>query len=143
MPFLQTKRKSSPFAMSKAGHPKKFVTFLALARLISEFSCTARGPRCGRCSISISRQYRPPMDINPNDMSCKELVELVTDYLEGALAPADQRRFELHIGKCDWCKLYIDQIRMTIKAAGKLTEENINPRAREELLAVFRTWKHS
>ena len=83
------------------------------------------------------------MDINPNDMSCKELVELVTDYLEGALAPADQRRFELHIGKCDWCKLYIDQIRMTIKAAGKLTEENINPRAREELLAVFRTWKQS
>ena len=83
------------------------------------------------------------MDINPNDMSCKELVELVTDYLEGALAPADQRRFELHIGKCDWCKLYIDQIRLTIKAAGKLTEESIDPRAREELLAVFRSWKHS
>jgi predicted anti-sigma-YlaC factor YlaD len=83
------------------------------------------------------------MDINPNDMSCKELVELVTDYLEGALAPADQRRFELHIGKCDWCKLYIDQIRLTIKAAGKLTEESIDPRAREDLLAVFRTWKHS
>ena len=51
------------------------------------------------------------MDTNPNDMSCKELVELVTDYLEGALPPADLLRFELHIGKCDWCKLYIDQIR--------------------------------
>ena len=83
------------------------------------------------------------MDTNANDMSCKELVELVTDYIEGALAPADQRRFELHIGKCDWCKLYIDQIRLTIKAAGKLTEESIDPRAREELLAVFRTWKQS
>lgn len=83
------------------------------------------------------------MHSNPNDMSCKELVELVTDYLEGALSPADQRRFELHIGKCDWCKLYIDQIRLTIKAAGKLTEESLDPRARDELLAVFRTWKES
>ncbi len=81
------------------------------------------------------------MDTNPNDMSCKELVELVTDYLEGALPPADLRRFELHIGKCDWCKLYIDQIRLTIKAAGKLTEDSIDPRAKEELLAVFRNWK--
>jgi len=83
------------------------------------------------------------METNPNDMSCKELVELVTDYLEGALSPADQRRFELHIGKCDWCKLYIDQIRLTIKAAGKLTEESVEPRAKEELLATFRGWKNS
>ena len=83
------------------------------------------------------------MDASPNDMSCKELVELVTDYLEGALSPVDQRRFELHIGKCDWCKLYIDQIRLTIKAAGTLTEESINPRAKEELLGIFRDWKKS
>jgi anti-sigma factor RsiW len=83
------------------------------------------------------------MDINPNDLSCKELVEIVTDYLEGALSPADQHRFESHIGKCDWCKLYIDQIRLTIKAAGKLTEDTIDPLAKEELLAVFRGWKNS
>ncbi len=83
------------------------------------------------------------MNTNPNDMSCKELVELVTDYLERALSPADQRRFEEHIGKCDWCKLYIDQIRLTIKAVGKLTEDSIEPHAKEELLAVFRTWKNS
>jgi predicted anti-sigma-YlaC factor YlaD len=83
------------------------------------------------------------METNPNDMSCRELVELVTDYLEGALSPADQQRFELHIGKCDWCKLYIDQIRLTIKAAGKLTEDSIEPRAKEELLAIFRGWKNS
>jgi hypothetical protein len=83
------------------------------------------------------------METNPNDMSCRELVELVTDYLEGALSPADQQRFELHIGKCDWCKLYIDQIRLTIKAAGKLTEDSIEPRAKEELLTIFRGWKNS
>lgn len=83
------------------------------------------------------------MEPNPNDMSCKELVELVTDYLEGALSPGDQRRFELHIGKCDWCKIYIDQIRLTIKAAGKLTEDSLSPRVQKELLAVFRDWKKS
>ena len=65
------------------------------------------------------------MAASPNDMSCKELVELVTDYLEGALSPADQRRFELHLGKCEGCKVYIDQIRLTIKAAGQLTEDSI------------------
>lgn len=82
------------------------------------------------------------MDTNPNDMSCKDLVELVTDYLEDALSPTDRQRFDLHIGKCDWCKLYIDQIRLTIKAAGKLTEDSIEPRVKEELLAVFRGWKN-
>ena len=82
------------------------------------------------------------MDANPNDMSCKELVELVTDYLEGALSFANEQRFDLHIGKCDWCKLYIDQIRLTIKATGKLTEGSIDPHAKEELLAVFRGWKN-
>jgi anti-sigma factor RsiW len=83
------------------------------------------------------------MDTNPNDMSCKELVELVTDYLEGALSPTDRQRFDLHISKCDWCKLYIAQIRLTIKAVGKLTEDSIEPRAKEELLGVFRGWKNS
>jgi predicted anti-sigma-YlaC factor YlaD len=83
------------------------------------------------------------MDTNPNDMSCKELVELVTDYLEGALSPADQRRFDLHIAKCDWCKLYIDQIRLTIKAAGKLTDDSITPQEQQELLTVFLDWKNS
>lgn len=81
------------------------------------------------------------MGANTNDMSCKELVELVTDYLEGALSPADQRRFELHMGRCEECKLYIDQIRLTIKAAGQLTEDSINPAVKDELLAAFRDWK--
>ena len=47
------------------------------------------------------------MGANPNDMSCKELVELVTDYLEGALSPANQRRFELHLSKCEGCKTFV------------------------------------
>jgi anti-sigma factor RsiW len=81
------------------------------------------------------------MEMNVNDMSCKELVELVTDYLEGALSPADEHRFDLHIAKCDWCKIYIEQIRLTIKAAGKLSEESIPPHVQDDLIAVFRGWK--
>jgi predicted anti-sigma-YlaC factor YlaD len=81
------------------------------------------------------------MGVSPNDMSCKELVELVTDYLEGALSPADQRRFELHMSECEGCNLYIDQIRLTIKVAGQLTEDSIGLAAKEELLAAFRNWK--
>lgn len=81
------------------------------------------------------------MEASPNDMSCKELVELVTDYLEGALSPADLRRFELHLSKCEECNQYIDQMRLTIKAVGHLTEDSIGIAAKEELLAAFRDWK--
>ena len=83
------------------------------------------------------------MEASPNDMSCKELVELVTDYVEGALSPADQRCFELHMSKCEGCELYIDQMRLTIKAAGKLSEDSISLAAKEELLVAFRDWKKS
>ena len=81
------------------------------------------------------------MEASPNEMSCKELVELVTDYLESALSPADQRRFELHMSKCEGCKVYIDQIRLTIRAAGQLTEDSIDAAAKDELLDAFRDWK--
>lgn len=81
------------------------------------------------------------MDARPNDMSCNELVELVTDYLEGALPVRERNRFELHIAKCEWCKRYIDQIRATIKIAGRLNEDSIPQKAKEELLNVFRDWK--
>ena len=81
------------------------------------------------------------MGASPNAMSCKELVELVTDYLEGALSPADHRRFELHMSACEGCKLYIDQMRLTIKASGQLSEDSIDLAAKEELLAAFRDWK--
>ena len=73
-------------------------------------------------------------------LSCRELVELVTDYLEGALPGADRRRFEKHIAACDACTAYIEQIRLTITATGELTEEDIEPQARDELLAAFRDW---
>ena len=75
------------------------------------------------------------------ELTCQELVELVTEYFEGAMSPAEKARFDKHLEKCDWCKIYLDQMRLTIQTLGKLTEESIPPRAREELLLTFRSWK--
>ena len=73
-------------------------------------------------------------------MTCRELVELVTDYLEGKLGRRDRRRFEKHIAGCEWCTRYLEQMRMTIRAVGRIREESIAPEAREALLAAFRGW---
>jgi predicted anti-sigma-YlaC factor YlaD len=78
-----------------------------------------------------------------NELTCKELVELVTDYLEGALAPTEHRRFEEHLAGCQGCRNYLQQMRETIRLTGKLTEEAIEPQAKEALLQVFRAWKSS
>jgi len=75
------------------------------------------------------------------ELTCRELVELVTDYFEGALSPEAQARFDQHMAKCDWCKLYLDQMRATVLAMGKLTEDSITPQAQAELLNAFRGWK--
>jgi anti-sigma factor RsiW len=78
-----------------------------------------------------------------NEMGCKELVEIITQYLEGALSPQDRPRFEEHLAICPGCQTYLDQMRVTIRALGKLTEESISPQARAALLAAFRNWKHT
>jgi anti-sigma factor RsiW len=77
----------------------------------------------------------------PDDITCRELVELVTDYLENGLPVDDRTRFELHIAYCEGCKSYLQQMRAIIRTAGRLTEEAIPPRVRDELLTVFREWK--
>jgi anti-sigma factor RsiW len=77
----------------------------------------------------------------PFDLSCRELVELVTDYLEGRLAVEDRARFEMHLGTCGPCRAYLQQLRQVLAATGKLSEESVPPRARDSLLAAFRTWK--
>ena len=74
------------------------------------------------------------------EISCQELVELVTEYLEGALAPADRARFEAHIEPCDGCRTYLEQIRTTIGLSGRLTPEQLEPAAAAALLGAFRDW---
>jgi anti-sigma factor RsiW len=74
-------------------------------------------------------------------LSCQELVELVTDYLEGALPEDERLRFEDHISRCDGCKVYLEQIRQTVAAAGRLTEDALSPEAERALLDAFRGWQ--
>jgi anti-sigma factor RsiW len=76
-----------------------------------------------------------------DDLTCRELVELVTDYLEGALSPSERRRFEAHLGSCTVCPRYVDQLRLTVRAIGHLTEDDVPEPARGALLEAFRTWK--
>jgi anti-sigma factor RsiW len=76
-------------------------------------------------------------------LSCQELVELVTDYLEGALPPGDLRRFEEHIEGCGKCTTYLAQMRETIRVTGTLTPEDLSPAAEHELLALFSDWARS
>jgi anti-sigma factor RsiW len=75
------------------------------------------------------------------EMPCQELVELVTAYFDGSLSRRDRRRFRAHISGCDHCTAYVEQMRLLIEATGRLREEDIQPEAREELLAAFRGWK--
>ena len=79
--------------------------------------------------------------IGRKPLACQELVEIVTAYLEGAMGRRDRKRFEAHISGCDNCTTYVEQMRQTIAATGSISEETIDPAAREELLEVFREWK--
>ncbi len=73
-------------------------------------------------------------------LSCQEFVELVTDYLEGALPEEERLRFEEHISRCDGCTAYLEQIRQTVTVAGRLTEDALSPDAERALLGAFRGW---
>ena len=73
-------------------------------------------------------------------LSCREFVELVTDYLEGALPEEEQLRFQDHVSRCDGCKTYLEQIRQTVATLGRLTEDDLSPEAERTLLDAFRGW---
>ena len=75
------------------------------------------------------------------ELTCQELVELVTEYLEGALDATQRQRFEDHLAGCTGCQRYVAQMRTTITLVGKLTEHDITPPMQDELLNVFRNWK--
>lgn len=74
-------------------------------------------------------------------LSCQELTELVTDYVEGALPPAEHVRFEEHLAECGNCEIYLEQIRSTIRLTGTLAPDELSPEAEEALLHAFRDWK--
>jgi anti-sigma factor RsiW len=76
-----------------------------------------------------------------DEMACRELVEVITDYIEGTMAEQDRRRFEAHLEECPYCVTYLEQMRETIESLGELTAESLSPQAREDLLAAFRGWR--
>lgn len=80
------------------------------------------------------------MSVFTREMACQELVELVTAYLDGSLSRADRRRFRAHIRGCEHCTAYVEQMRLMIEASGRITEEDLDPTMRSELLEAFRSW---
>ena len=81
------------------------------------------------------------MSLITREMPCQELVELVTAYFDGALSRRERRRFRAHIRGCENCTAYVEQMQVMIEATGRLTEDDIEPAAREELLEAFRGWR--
>jgi anti-sigma factor RsiW len=75
------------------------------------------------------------------DLVCQQVVELVTDYLEGALSLSARRRFEAHLVGCPHCTEYLAQMRETIRVTGRLTPEDLTPRMREDLVDLYRRWQ--
>ena len=71
-------------------------------------------------------------------ISCQEVVEVVTDYLEGKLSPEDVAILEAHLELCDGCRWYLDQMRITITAVGRIEEEEVPGELRDTVLAAFR-----
>lgn len=74
------------------------------------------------------------------EMTCRELVELVTAWLDGALPSADRVRFDAHLVDCPYCRVYLEQMRRSVGLLGRLSEDTIDPVARDELLQRFHDW---
>ena len=80
------------------------------------------------------------------DLLCVEFVEVVTEYLEGAMAARDRVRLESHLSACPGCTRYLAQIRITIDLTGRLTEHDVEALGREgrdALLGAFRAYRGS
>jgi len=72
---------------------------------------------------------------------CQQAVELVTDYLEGALSRSNRRRFERHLADCPHCTEYLAQVRATIAMSGRVTPDDLTAQMRDEFIALYRRWQ--
>ena len=75
------------------------------------------------------------------DLVCREAVELVTDYLEGALGPRERARLEGHLAACPHCSEYLAQMRRTLDALGRIEPEALDPQVQDELVSLYRRWQ--
>lgn len=79
--------------------------------------------------------------IRSDPLSCQDVVELVTEYLEGGLPAARRLGFEEHIAICPPCRNYFDQFRRTVKVGGQIREDDLPENVRAALIDVFRDWR--
>jgi anti-sigma factor RsiW len=75
------------------------------------------------------------------ELTCKQVVELVNDYVGGAMSTSDRERFERHLAECDGCTIYVQQMKTTIELSGRLGEESLTDDVKRDLLEAFRRWK--
>ena len=83
----------------------------------------------------------PRLRLRSRDIVCQQAVELVSDYLEGALSRADRRRYELHLAACPHCAEYLAQIRKTIELTGSITPDDLTPQVQDEFIVLYRQWR--
>jgi hypothetical protein len=76
-------------------------------------------------------------------ITCQEVTELVTEYIEGTLGPHETALFEQHLNFCDGCDWYVDQMRTTIATVGRIEPADVPPALRDSLLAAFRDRRRS
>jgi len=76
-------------------------------------------------------------------ITCQEVVELVTDYLERALPSDEATLFEQHLNFCDGCIVYVEQMRSTVASVGRVREEDVPPEAKDRLMTAFREWRRT
>jgi anti-sigma factor (TIGR02949 family) len=77
-----------------------------------------------------------------NEFSCQEMIEVVTNYLDGALPTDERQRFERHLSYCAGCGTYVEQMRETIRQTGVAPRAaSLPPALRERIIAQFRTWR--
>jgi anti-sigma factor RsiW len=81
------------------------------------------------------------MKLLSRDLECQQAVELVTDYLEQRLSGRRRRRFESHLKNCPHCAIYLDQIRTTIAALGRLEPDDLDPATRDGLIEMYRRFQ--
>lgn len=74
-------------------------------------------------------------------MVCREVVEAVTEYLEGTMSSGDRTRFEAHLAGCPHCRAYLAQMRKTLDVLGRIEPEDLAPEVQDELIALYRRWR--
>jgi anti-sigma factor RsiW len=76
-----------------------------------------------------------------NDLACQQIVELVTEYLDGTLSRSQRRRFDAHLAACPHCTEYLAQMRATIRLTGRLESDDLTPEMQEDFAAIYRRWR--